>query len=417
MMEPKMKIVLLVALVLLPVAVHAAEAAPAAAMPQRVEPMRKQYLSRERYRQLRDEWKAYAEAHPNDPKAWAQLAKASGYAGDPCETAIDYATRAVRIGPRDAEALAVLGGWKWAAWCPGQPVDPAEAIRLLERAIALDPDIDDARLHLWVMYLSKGRLDDAASDLRALLDRNRIPEPLVDYGYNELIALEPDAILLTNGDNDTCPAVTLQAARGLRTDVAVINLSMLNMGWYRRLLREGRASVPVPLLDQDPAAIGGGDDAVKGLAQALSDAGGKRALYAACTVDLRYHTIPGRLSCEGIVYRVLPAAESSVEADTGRIGRNLAGVYRLESATSPALDWEAWSSLRTLMQNYIAAALQLAVAQGRANDRAGAGASMARALALCEFHHNTSTDYVLDEWAKIDPESKDLARWKERLKK
>lgn len=408
---------LLAALALWALAAPATGAVYSTATPERVEPMRKKDLSPERYRQLRDEWKVYAEAHPNDPRGWAQLAKAAGYAGEPCTSAVGYAARAVRIGPDNAEALAVLGGWKWAAWCDGQPVDAGEAIGLLERALVLDPDLDDAHLRLWVMRLSKGQLEAAAGDLRSLLDRNRIPEPLVDYGYNELVGLDPDAILLTNGDNDTYPAVALQAARGFRSDVAVINLSMLNMGWYRHMLRDGRFSVPVPLLDQSASSLGGSDEAVRGMFKALADAGGKRSLYAACTVDLQHHSIPGRLSLEGLVYRVLPATGSGTEADTARLARNLATVYRLESATSPALDWEAWSSVRTLMLNYVAPELQLAAARGKANDREGVRESLTRALTLCEFHHIEYTQQVLDMWAQVDSKSRDLARWTERLKK
>jgi hypothetical protein len=85
---------------------------------------------------------------------------------------------------------------------------------------------------------------------------------------------------------------------------------------------------------------------------------------------MRQHSIPGRLSLEGLVYRVLPEAGSGArkdgpkagtgpEADTARLARNLEGVYRLESATSPGLDWEAWLALRALVQNYVAAELQL----------------------------------------------------------
>ena len=98
------------ALVLCSLAAPCAGAVNPTAMPERVEPLRKKYLSPERYRQLRDEWKAYAESHPKDPRGWAQLAKAAGYAGEPCKAAVGYAERAVRVGPDDAEALAILGG-------------------------------------------------------------------------------------------------------------------------------------------------------------------------------------------------------------------------------------------------------------------------------------------------------------------
>ncbi|MBD3162158.1 MAG: DUF2723 domain-containing protein [Candidatus Eisenbacteria bacterium] len=71
-----------------------------------------------------------------------------------------------------------------------------------------------------------------------------------DLAYNMLKPLKENALIFTNGDNDTFPLWYIQEVEKFRKDVRVLNLSLLNTDWYMRQVRDYEPDVDLGWTDE-----------------------------------------------------------------------------------------------------------------------------------------------------------------------
>ena len=213
-----------------------------------------------------------------------------------------------------------------------------------------------------------------------------------DSAYNFLMSCEQNGILVTNGDNDTFPLWAIQEAFGIRKDVRIVNLSLLNTDWYIKQLKDVEPRAPVtfshsqidmlnvelnPFVEPTPYELPNAGLQVvipgrrqqnalrvqdKVLLNIVDSNKWRKPLYFAVTVsEDNYMGLDPYLQMQGLVYRINPKpVPEEQRMDINKTVYLLNNVFRY--GTAKITDDPCDEAVRGLISNYTACYVQVALA-------------------------------------------------------
>jgi len=327
---------------------------PEGAKPQKVYRIVYEMRPNEWYVEQAELWKKEIDKNPKNTEAWYNYYNAVRYARfvETIDTQ-DKKTRLEKI--IDDMGKAIPGTYEyhllkfWNSYSLTEMSD-------LEKAYGLAPERVDTYYGFISHYDFTGNAKKLKEFCEKLYESNDIAPNLVDYNYNMLMSCEEEAILFTNGDNDTYPIWVLQQAKGIRKDVTVLNQSIIRAGddYLKRKLKEKDITIDLGKLPSKKDK-----EFVTKLCKLIAAESPQTPIYFALTVyEQHIASIMDDLYVVGLAYQYSPKRIDNIALVKKNLERNL----RLDYLKH---DWYDNSYLATgivthLNLNYIAPMIMLA---------------------------------------------------------
>jgi hypothetical protein len=299
-------------------------------------------------------WKKEIERNPKNPEAWYNYYNAVRYARF-VET-IDSKDKKARL-EKIIEDMgkAIPGTYEYYLlkfWNSYSLTD----ISILEKAYEVAPE----RVDTYYGFISHSDFTGQETKMKEFCEKlyksKDIAPGLVNYNYNVLMSTEENAILFTNGDNDTYPIWMLQEAQGIREDVTLLNQSIIRASneYLERKLKEKNITIDFSKLPPSRDK-----EFVTELCSLLAAESPDTPIYFALTVyDRHIESIMDDLYIVGLAYQYSPERIDNLAL----LKKNLENNLRLDYLKYDWYDdsYLAKDIIAHMNTNYIAGMIMLA---------------------------------------------------------
>jgi tetratricopeptide (TPR) repeat protein len=372
---------------------------------------------------------------PNSAEAQLGMSMVARYAGnlsdaiDECQKVLALDPAAVGAQINYADLLAPYRGAKMKETL-NDSARYDSSISYYEKALSSNhPLATYAYIGLFGAYLiGMGDLVKARQELIELGKKDYFPPMLKEYAHNLLASVQPDAILFTQGDNDTYPLLSLQEYDGVRKDVSVVNINLLNVPKIVVLMRDS-LKVPISYTDSALKTIESRYDTIQHKVILMRDFiianiienGRKQNLPVYFSTTCARENMAGfqdNLVTDGIVYRVI-GEKAKDSTDIDKVIKKVTETYQFDYLGQK----EVWASnlspitrnVSGLGVNYLACYNLMAEYYKKQLENVKALDCYRRMAQIAEAMDNKNIiKNVIDEWLKFNPGDPEAKKLKEK---